>query len=65
MVTGKPRSGNIILILSISKEADALLRSHSPRYGDKSYIVNNLILNATWTPQNTPQPADPEATSNA
>lgn len=44
MASGEIKKGNKRLQLSITEEADNLLRQHAPRQGDKSQIVNNLII---------------------
>lgn len=57
MVHNQVRPGNIKLLVSITKEADLALRQHALRYGEKSKIINDLILKEYGTPTEKPQPA--------
>jgi hypothetical protein len=43
MPSGKVKPGNVRLQLSITQEADTLLRAHAPRYKQKSEIIDALI----------------------
>jgi hypothetical protein len=54
MVSGKIRQGNCRLQLSITTEANDLLRKHSPNQGDKSRIVDDLIKKKYGEKQSCP-----------
>jgi hypothetical protein len=54
--TGQIKKGNKRLQLSITKEASDLLRLHALNYGEKSMIVNDLIMQKYGKPVQTCTP---------